>query len=215
MRHRNRIEFELSGRLAMFTDPLTKAGGERLSLPVPTYEALKGAVGGIYLSHAIEWVIDSVRVMNKIATEPLTVTRRRYRHAESEIAVYTYLTDVRYRVRAHFVWSKSSKQDERTEANENKYYQMTVRSIGRGGRRTVYLGTHECVAEINEAEFTADRGYYDGSGKEDFGLMHHSFIYGETLTETMWDCVMENGVISFPKPCDCPVSRAVRRISED
>ena len=36
------IEFRVWGRFAMFTDPLTRVGGEKCSYHVPTYEALKG-----------------------------------------------------------------------------------------------------------------------------------------------------------------------------
>ena len=38
------IEFELVGDYALFSDPLTRPGGEKNSLIVPTYEALRGAV---------------------------------------------------------------------------------------------------------------------------------------------------------------------------
>ena len=37
------IEFELVGDYALFSDPLTRPGGEKNSLIVPTYEALRGA----------------------------------------------------------------------------------------------------------------------------------------------------------------------------
>jgi len=46
--HRNSIEFKLSGRYALFTDPLTWVGGEKFSYQVPTYEALKGIFKSIY-----------------------------------------------------------------------------------------------------------------------------------------------------------------------
>jgi len=36
----NRVEFSVSGRFALFTDPITKIGGEKCSYHVPTYEAL-------------------------------------------------------------------------------------------------------------------------------------------------------------------------------
>ena len=42
------FEFEVSGDYAMFADPMTKAGGERLSFQVPTYEAIKGILHSIY-----------------------------------------------------------------------------------------------------------------------------------------------------------------------
>ena len=36
------ISFRVWGRQALFTDPVTKIGGEKFSYQVPTYEALKG-----------------------------------------------------------------------------------------------------------------------------------------------------------------------------
>ena len=42
MQKTNRVEFKVSGKYALFTDPLTKIGGEKCSYHIPTYEALKG-----------------------------------------------------------------------------------------------------------------------------------------------------------------------------
>jgi CRISPR-associated Cas5-like protein len=39
---KNTIEFRVWGRYAMFTDPLTRVGGEKCSYHLPTFEALKG-----------------------------------------------------------------------------------------------------------------------------------------------------------------------------
>ena len=40
MRYPNTVSFKVSGRKALFTDPLTRIGGEKCSYSVPTYEAL-------------------------------------------------------------------------------------------------------------------------------------------------------------------------------
>lgn len=45
---RNSIEFRLWGRYALFTDPLTRVGGEKFSYHIPTYEALKEVAKSIY-----------------------------------------------------------------------------------------------------------------------------------------------------------------------
>lgn len=63
------IEFELVGDYALFSDPLTRPGGEKNSLIVPTYEALRGAVRSCFWKPTIIWIIDQVRVMNPIRTE--------------------------------------------------------------------------------------------------------------------------------------------------
>ena len=41
MSERNSIEFKVWGRYALFTDPLTRIGGEKCSYHIPTYESLK------------------------------------------------------------------------------------------------------------------------------------------------------------------------------
>ena len=39
---KNSIAFRLWGRSALFSDPVTKIGGEKCSYHIPTYEALRG-----------------------------------------------------------------------------------------------------------------------------------------------------------------------------
>ena len=64
--YRNTVEFQVSGDYALFSDILTRPGGEKMSYPIPTYEALKGILSSVYWKPTIIWVIDSVRVMNRI-----------------------------------------------------------------------------------------------------------------------------------------------------
>ena len=66
---RNSIEFKVWGRYALFTDPLTRVGGEKFSYQVPTYEALKGVAKSIYWKPTLVWVIDEVRVMKRTRTQ--------------------------------------------------------------------------------------------------------------------------------------------------
>ena len=66
---KNTIEFKTWGRYALFTDPLTKIGGEKCSYHIPTYEALKGIAKSIYWKPTIVWVIDQMRVMKRIRTQ--------------------------------------------------------------------------------------------------------------------------------------------------
>ena len=69
MKWKNEIEYKVYGRYALFTDPLTKIGGEKFSYQIPTYQALKGITESIYWKPTFYWVIDSVRVMNTIQTK--------------------------------------------------------------------------------------------------------------------------------------------------
>lgn len=66
---RNTVEFCVSGRYALFSDPITRVGGEKLTYQVPTYQALKGILESVYWKPTLLWVIDAVRVMNPIRTE--------------------------------------------------------------------------------------------------------------------------------------------------
>ncbi len=73
MQFGNEITFKVSGRRALFTDPLTKTGGEKFSYPLPTYQALKGITESIYWKPTFIWVIDHVRIMNKIRMEAQSI----------------------------------------------------------------------------------------------------------------------------------------------
>jgi CRISPR-associated protein Cas5d len=42
MEKENTVEFMVSGRYALFSDPINRMGGEKLSYQIPTYQALKG-----------------------------------------------------------------------------------------------------------------------------------------------------------------------------
>ena len=100
---RNSIEFEVYGNYALFTDPLTKMGGEKLSYQVPTYESLKGIVESIYWKPTLTMVIDKVRIMNPIRMESKGIRPIEY-SGKNTLANYTYLKDVRYQVQCR--WKK-------------------------------------------------------------------------------------------------------------
>lgn len=65
----SKISFRVWGRQALFTDPVTKIGGEKFSYQVPTYEAIKGIVKSIYWKPTLIWCIDRIRVMKPIRTQ--------------------------------------------------------------------------------------------------------------------------------------------------
>ena len=54
--HENIIEFQVWGDYALFSDLLTRAGGEKCSYSIPTYEAIKGIIHSIYWKPTIIWV---------------------------------------------------------------------------------------------------------------------------------------------------------------
>ncbi len=69
MNDKNKIEYRVYGEYALFTDPLTKTGGEKFTYQIPTYEALRGITESIYWKPVLNWVIDEVRIINPIRTQ--------------------------------------------------------------------------------------------------------------------------------------------------
>lgn len=214
---RNKIEFEVYGRYALFTDPLTKIGGEKMSYQIPTYQSLKGIVESIYWKPTIIWIIDEVRVMNPIQTESKGVRPIEY-NGRNTLAYYTYLRDVRYQVRAHFVFNPYRK-DLGFDRNENKHHNIAKRAVAAGGRRDIFLGARECQGYVEPCNFGEGESYYDNYiGEIDFGVMIHGLNYpdetGKKILETrLWKPVMRKGIIKFIRPDECSLIRQVGEMS--
>jgi CRISPR-associated protein Cas5d len=213
---RRSIEFEVSGRYALFTDPLSKVGGEKCSYHVPTYEALKGIAKSIYWKPTLIWVIDEVRVMKRIRTQTKGVKPLDLGGGNS-LAIYTFLADVQYQVRAHFEWNEHRPEltDDRIEA---KHHAIAQRMVKRGGRQDIFLGTRDCQGYVQACEFGAGAGELDDAGELAFGVMFHGFDYpdetgGTELHARFWRPTMVNGVIRFARPQDCTERRLVRTMS--
>ena len=115
---RNSIEFKVYATHALFTDPLSKIGGEKCSYHVPTYEALKGIAKSIYWKPTFIWVIDEVRVMKRIRTQTKGTKPVEYGGGNT-LAIYTFLADVEYQVRAHFEWNMH-RTELKNDRNEGK-----------------------------------------------------------------------------------------------
>lgn len=214
MEHENSVSFQVDGRMALFSDPVTRAGGEKCSYQVPTYQALKGVLESIYWKPTILWVIDAVRVMNPVASRSEGVRPIGYSGGNT-LSIYTYLTDVKYQVKAHFEWNLH-RPDLAGDRSENKHYFIANRMIERGGRRDIFLGTRECQAYVEPCTFGEKAGHYDGTPELSFGLMFHGFSYpdetGEdALKARFWYPKMKNGVIAFCRPEECPVVRIVKK----
>lgn len=128
----NKIEYLLSGRYALFTDPVTKIGGEKNSYHLPTYQALKGITESIYWKPVLIWVIDKVRIMRKIRTESKNVKpllmHKNYGENRHDLSIYAYLYDVAYQVEAHFEWNLE-RDDLALDRDENKHFQIARRAL--------------------------------------------------------------------------------------
>ena len=66
---KNQTSLLVYGDYALFTDPITKMGGEKFSYQVPTYQGLKGIVESTYWKPTIMYIIDEVRILNPIQME--------------------------------------------------------------------------------------------------------------------------------------------------
>lgn len=215
--HRNTVEFEVSGKYAMFSDVLTRAGSEKCSYMIPTYEALKGILHSVYAKPTIIWYIDSVRIMNQIRTVRKGMRPVNY-GGGNDLAYYTYLEDVRYQVRAHFDWNYNRPELEQDRC-EHKHHNVAKRMIQSGGRRDIFLGTRECQAYVEPCVFGEGKGFYDGSGEIPYSLMYQAMIYPDEaeneedrgkMTVCFWNPVMVNGVIDFISPKDCTIKRHIK-----
>lgn len=211
IRKRNSIEFKVFGVNALFSDPITRIGGEKFSYQVPTYEAIKGIVESIYWKPSIIWIVDAIRVMNRIQTESKGIkTLVMDGSKPSDLSFYTYLRDVEYQVLAHFEFNEyypELKQD----WNENKHHNIAKRAVVKGGRRDIFLGTRECQGYVEPCTFGEGVGFYDDYGEIEFGPMFHGYDYpNETgcfeLWKRLWRAKMDDGIIIFPNPAECPES---------
>lgn len=207
-RKRNSIQFKVWGSYALFSDPITRLGGEKFSYQIPTYEAMKGVVESIYWKPSIIWFVDAVRVMKRIQTESKGVkTLVMDGSKPSDLSFYTYLRDVEYQVLAHFEFNRNY-PELKADWNENKHHNIAKRAVDKGGRRDIFLGTRECQGYVEPCEFGLGEGFYDNYGEIEFGPMFHGYDYpNETgkaeLWKRLWRAKMEDGVIAFPSPVEC------------
>lgn len=202
---KNQISFRLWGRYALFTDPITKLGGEKCSYQVPTYEALKGIARSIYWKPTFIWVIDKVRVMHSIEMESKSIKPLTWAGGNT-LSIYTYLRDVEYQVQAHFEWNRH-RPDLEKDRVDGKHFAIAKRMLERGGRQDIFLGTRECQGYVAPCEYGSGEGAYDAQNMLAFGNMFHSFAYPDEtgkneLKARFWSAQMQAGEIIFPNPDD-------------
>lgn len=199
---RNSVEFEVYASYALFSDPITRVGGEKFSYQVPTYQALKGILESVYWKPTFIWVVDAVRIINKVQTEGKGIRPVKI-GGGNDLAYYTYLKDVKYQVLAHFEWNEN-RPELQNDRNENKHHNIAKRSIEKGGRRDIFLGTRECQGYVSPCDFGSGSGFYDDYGELNFGFMLHGIDYPDENAEKnfivrFWSCSMKDGIISFPE----------------
>ena len=203
---KNDISFTVYGRYALFSDPVTRLGGEKCSYHIPTYEALKGIVKSIYWKPTLVWVVEKVRVLHPFRTQTKGVKPIRLTTAGNDLSIYTYLADVAYQVKARFIWNEH-RPELKQDQIEGKHYEIAKRMLSRGGRQDIFLGTRDCQGYVEPCIFGEGPGAYDDLDELSFGLMFHGFDYPDetgkrSFAARFWKPVMRNGVIEFPTPED-------------
>lgn len=212
---KNSISFRLRGRYALFTDPITKIGGEKCSYHLPTYEALKGVLKSIYWKPTLTWYVDRVRVIKPLRTQTKGTKPLNWGGGNS-LAIYTFLHDVEYQVEAHFEWNEH-RPELAADRVDGKHFSIAKRVLEKGGRQDIFLGTRDCQAYVEPCEFGAGAGAYDNIDELGFGLMFHGFDYPDEtgvneLHSRFWHATMTHGIVTFPRPEDCQIRRFVREM---
>lgn len=209
MKIRNQISFLVTGEYALFTDPLMKVGGEKMTYQLPTISALIGVVESIYYKPSIYWVIDEVKIINPIEMESKAIRPINYSGGNT-LAQYTYLVNPAYAVRAHFEFNQN-RPDLASDFNENKHHNIALKCVKKGGRRDVFLGTRECQAYVEPCDFDTINGHYDTVNLQ-FPPMLHSLSYpsesGKDYIETLfWSPKMQNGILQVIAKEDCTMRK--------
>lgn len=203
---KNSISFRLWGRYALFTDPVTRTGGEKCSYHVPTYEAIKGVLKSIYWKPTIIWYVDRVRILNQIRTQTKG-TKPLVWGGGNSLAIYTFLHEVEYQVQAHFEWNEH-RPELAKDRIDGKHYNIALRMLEKGGRQDVFLGVRDCQGYVEPCPFGEGEGAYDDLDELSFGLMFHSFDYPDEtgvdeLGARFWNATMRKGILEFPHPAEC------------
>jgi len=214
---KNSIEFKVWGRYAMFTDPITKLGGEKCSYHIPTYEALKGVAKSIYWKPTFIWIIDRVRIIKRIQTQTKGIKPLDYSTGGNSLAIYNYLSDVEYQVQAHFEWNHYRPELE-NDRIDGKHHSIAKRMLEKGGRQDIFLGTRDCQGYVEPCQFGEGESYYSEIEEISFGFMFHGFDYPDETGKNefhsrFWYPKMVHGIIEFLPPKECQIKKFVREMS--
>ena len=179
--------------------------------------------------------MDKVRILRRIRTQTRGMKPLNYdgifasarqptkkQTPPNTLAIYTYLTGdarsespaaditdspgVEYQVRAHFEWNPHHEALARDRV-AGKHYAIAKRSLERGGRQDIFLGTRDCQGYVVPCAFGEGPGDYDNDDSIDCDLTFHSFDYPDEtgagrFGANFWRPKLVNGVLTFPRPDD-------------
>lgn len=209
------LYYRVEGMYALFTDPATKGGGEKFTYSTPTQQALIGITDSIYYKPTIRNIVDEVRINNEIQTDTKGVRNLVKAGKGADLNYVTYLSEVSYDVKFHFEWNENRKDLVR-DRNPGKHFSIAKRSIDRGGRRDIFLGSREClgyVTPLTEEEYESAASYYDNS-KMSLGIMFQCFEYpvetNQPLMAHFSNLQIVDGIIRFKSIENTDFSRELK-----
>lgn len=210
----NIVTFRVISRMALFSDPITRIGGEKSTYMVPTYQALKGIAESIYWKPSFIWEIDECRVMKPIKMQSRSIKTKNYKTGKTDLFYYMFLSDVEYEVKAHIRFN-THRKDLLDDFNMTKHLSIAQRMVQKGGRRDIFLGLRKCQGYVLPVEYGSTPGAYDQMEYLDFGMMFHGFNYADETGKNLfqsrfWQATMQHGVIKFIKPQECSLVRDIR-----
>mgnify|MGYP000984217036 CR=1 FL=1 len=200
---------KVTGDYALWADPATKGGGERISYQVPTAQAIQGVCDAVYFKPTIRNVVDAVKIVNPVRFHSMGY-RALYSNLKAGLNHVTVLEDVEYLVKYHFEWNLD-REDLSQDRIMRKHEAIAERSLKRGGRRDVFLGAREFlgyVEAITEKEYLSEKTFYFGSDL-DLGNIFHSFKYPNKknghLKSFFTHTIMKDGIIEFKLQDECEI----------
>lgn len=210
------VKLHVWGEYACFTRPEMKV--ERVSYDAMTPSAARGILEAIHWKPAIRWVIDRIHVLNPIRFEnlrrnelggkvPAGNVRKAMRSRttdglrtviedDRQQRATTLLRDVAYVIEAHFVLTRSAKDDD-TEA---KHLAMFNRRAAKGQCfHRPYFGTREFAANFElVVGATPTSCLASDQRNRDLGWMLHDIDYADEMSPRFFRAEMRDGVIEVP-----------------
>lgn len=121
-------------------------------------QALKGIVEAVYWKPTLYYLIDEVKVLKPIQTETKGILLP-MNNGSKDLSHFTYLRDVSYAIKFHFEWAEN-RPELQQDQNEIKHEQILLRSMARGGRHDIFLGTRECIGTVSRLRKVNMKNYH-------------------------------------------------------
>lgn len=213
------FSIRIRGQTACFTRPEYKV--ERMSYPVITPSAARGAIEAVFWKPAIVWHIDRIAVLSPIeftsfrrnevnsrAVAPALATiadggtHAPYYADEDRAQRNTVaLRNVDYRIECHFSMTPQAEPDD----NPTKFVQMFLRRLENGQHfHQPYLGCREFIADVAPVDETCPTPVAES---RDLGVMLWGIVYDDKHNrQVFFHAQMKNGVIDVPPTAEAALA---------